>query len=192
MGSIKDQDRHVNVPWLAKPSGDCCLKGHMHTGTPRGQFHTIADVDTYIVHPPEGKANGHIMLYYADVYGMFINAQLIMDEFADAGYLTLGLDYFQNDPVFLHRKDAKTSKEGFDFEAWKDKYAAFAERKVPEWNAAVKEKFGREKKYACVGCKSHISWSIEKGFCRKWTLGAATNRSFHRLLRGSVCLQLSS
>ena len=164
------QKRNVDVPWLAKPPGDCCLTGHMHVGDPRGTFETLADVDTYIVHPPEGKANGNIMLYYADVFGMFTNAQLVMDEFANAGYLTLGLDYFQNDPVFLHRSDSKTNKEGFDYQAWKDKYAAFAETKVPEWNAAVKQKYGKEStKYACVGyCfgAPYVCNSLADGTCQ--------------------------
>lgn len=74
------------------------MKGHLHEGNPRGKFEKIADVDTYITAPQPGKSNGHILFYYADVYGMFINAQLVMDEFADAGYLVLGLDYFNNVP----------------------------------------------------------------------------------------------
>lgn len=78
-----DGMRNIHVPWLALPSGSCCLKGHMHTGDPRGSFETIADVDTYVVHPPAEKANDHILFYFADVYGMFTNAQLVMDEFAD-------------------------------------------------------------------------------------------------------------
>lgn len=75
--------RNVHVPWLALPSGSCCLEGHLHSGDPRGDFETIAGVDTYVVHPPEEKANGNVLFYYADVYGMFTNAQLVMDGFAD-------------------------------------------------------------------------------------------------------------
>jgi len=83
---------------------------------------------------------------------MFINAQLVMDEFADAGYLVLGLDYFQNDPIFVHRLGPKESKPDFDFEAWKAKYSAFALEKVPEWNTEVKKMYGKPgTKYACVG-----------------------------------------
>lgn len=69
------EERHVDVPWLAKsafldsndldkeltlgnrPSGDCCLKGHIHVGNPRGKFETIAGVDTYIVSPNPGQSN---------------------------------------------------------------------------------------------------------------------------------------
>lgn len=81
--------------FLAKPSGECCLKGTIHKGQPRGVYETIEGVETYIARPPEGKANGHILLYFPDVWGMFNNGLLVMDGFADAGYLTLGLDYFR-------------------------------------------------------------------------------------------------
>lgn len=82
-------------PFLAQPSGDCCLKGSIHEGEPRGGFISIANVETYIVHPREGKSNGNIVLYFPDVWGMFKNGLLVMDGFADAGYLVLGLDYFR-------------------------------------------------------------------------------------------------
>ena len=81
---------------IAKPSGVCCLNGTIHEGNPRGTMTTIADVETYIVEPPKGKANGNILLYFPDVWGFFNNGFLIMDGFADAGYLTLGLDYFRD------------------------------------------------------------------------------------------------
>ena len=92
------------------------------------------------------------MLYYPDVFGFFTNGLLVMDEFAAAGYLTIGIDYFQGDPVFMHRDGPKEPKEGFDFEAWKDKYTKFAEENVPGWIDSVKQKYGKaETKYACVG-----------------------------------------
>ncbi|KAK4499359.1 hypothetical protein PRZ48_009872 [Zasmidium cellare] len=105
---------------------------------------------------------------------MFTNAQLVMDSFADtplhAGYLTLGLDYFQNDPIFLHRDSNRQPKAGFDFDAWKDKYAAFAEKKVPEWTAEVKKMYGKaESKYACVGyCfgAPYVCNSLADGTCQ--------------------------
>lgn len=81
--------------YLAKPSGDCCLKGTVHEGEARGSWETIAEVETYIARPPEGEENGNILLYFPDVWGMFPNGLLIMDAFADAGYLVLGLDYFR-------------------------------------------------------------------------------------------------
>jgi len=95
----EDQSSHKNVdldpPFLAKPSGACCLEGKIHTGNPRGSFTSIAGVETYIVEPTVNKRNGNILLYYPDVWGMFTNGLLVMDGFADAGYLTIGLDYFR-------------------------------------------------------------------------------------------------
>ncbi|OIW34270.1 alpha/beta-hydrolase [Coniochaeta ligniaria NRRL 30616] len=147
MGSLTDGN------YLAKPSGECCLKGHLHAGEPRGSFETIADVETYVVKPRPERANGHILLYFPDVWGMFPNGLLVMDGFADAGYLTVGLDYFRGDPVWKHRKSRHDHADPtFDYEAWKRKHTAFADAAVPKWVEAIKEQYGsRDTKYACVG-----------------------------------------
>jgi len=139
--------------FLAKPSGDCCLKGSLHEGTPRGSMVTISGIETYMATPSKTKANGHILLYFPDVWGLFNNGLLIMDGFADAGYLVLGLDYFCGDPVWKHRKDRNDRSEpGFDYEAWKVKHTTFADEAVPKWVKEVKESYGHaETKYACVG-----------------------------------------
>lgn len=81
--------------YLARPSGTCCLKGTLHEGEARGTWEIIADVETYVSMPQEGKANGNVLLYFPDVWGMFPNGLLVMDAFADAGYAVLGLDYFR-------------------------------------------------------------------------------------------------
>jgi hypothetical protein len=80
---------------LAKPSGDCCLKGYIHGGEARGTWKVISNVETYVSEPPEGKANGHILLYFPDVWGMFNNGFLVMDAFAEAGFRVFGIDYFR-------------------------------------------------------------------------------------------------
>lgn len=80
--------------YLAKPPSACCFVGNLHEGTPRGAVENILDIPTYISRPTEGKANGHIVLYFPDVWGLSNNASLLMDGFTDAGYLTLGIDYF--------------------------------------------------------------------------------------------------
>lgn len=139
---------------IARPSGECCLKGAIHDGEPRGSTTTVADVETYVVEPPENKRNGNVILYFPDVFGFFTNGFLIMDGFADAGYLTLGLDYFRGDPVWKHRKDRTdtTTEPGFDYEAWKAKHMAFSKEAVPKWVKEVKEKYGKAgAKFACVG-----------------------------------------
>lgn len=81
--------------WMALPSGACCLKGHLHSGKPKGTFEQVKDLETYVARPSPEKANGNVIIYYPDVFGFFTNGLLIMDEMADAGYLTIGIDYFQ-------------------------------------------------------------------------------------------------
>jgi dienelactone hydrolase len=91
----KDDGADKSGTYLAKPPGECCLEGTIHQGEPRGSFTTIADVETYIAAPKDGNGNGHIILYFSDIWGFYINNFLLMDAFADAGYTVLGLDFFQ-------------------------------------------------------------------------------------------------
>lgn len=81
--------------YLAQPPGPCCWLGTIHHGTPRGAVESILDVPTYVVRPAADRANGHVVLYFPDVWGLSNNAMLLMDGFADAGFLTLGMDYFR-------------------------------------------------------------------------------------------------
>ncbi|KAF7329109.1 Dienelactone hydrolase [Mycena kentingensis (nom. inval.)] len=148
-------------PVLASaPRADCCIDGVPHTGTSKGQFMPIAEVNTYVSHPPTlASAEQHrILLYFPDVWGIdqFQNGQLLCDYFAANGFLVTAIDYFRGvaDPVTLHRKtrDDTTTEPGFDYEAWKAKHQAFAAVAVPKWIEAVKEQFGTPTtKYACVG-----------------------------------------
>lgn len=157
--------------YLAKPPGDCCLKSNLHAGEPRGKLESIANISSYVIHPPDAKANGDIVLYFPDVWGLFKNGCLVMDGFADAGYLTIGIDYFNGDPVWKHRKNRldTTTDPGFEFEAWKDKHQKFADEKVPSWVGAVKERYGKEgTKYACTGWVGFLPVSYHKSTAAPW------------------------
>lgn len=81
--------------FLAKPSGVCCLKGTIHDGKPRGELLEIADLNTYISSPIRSRSNGHVLLFFPDVWGMFTNGLLVMDAYADAGFTVLSPDYFR-------------------------------------------------------------------------------------------------
>jgi hypothetical protein len=81
--------------YLAKPSDLCCLSGTLHEGEERGKIETLSGLETYVATPKTGAANGNIVLYFPDVYGLFKNGRLILDAFADAGYMALGVDYFR-------------------------------------------------------------------------------------------------
>ncbi|KAI1852212.1 hypothetical protein JX265_013065 [Neoarthrinium moseri] len=144
----------VSDSYLAGPSDTCCLGGTIHQGEPRGEYVTISNIQTYVSKPSETKANGHILLYFPDVWGMFKNGLLVMDAFAEFGFMVLGLDYFRGDPVTKHRTnrhDTTTDPE-FDYEAWKAKHTSFAEEAVPRWVSAVSSQYADSgTKFACVG-----------------------------------------
>lgn len=71
--------------YLAKPPGSCCLKGTLHEGKPRGSFMPVNGIDTYISRANPGKANGNILMFFPDVWGMGNNSLLVMDAFAESG-----------------------------------------------------------------------------------------------------------
>lgn len=79
---------------LAKPASLCCLKGTFHTGQPSGSIQQIGGIDTYVATPSQENTNGNIILFFPDAFGLHINSFLMMDAFAECGYLTLGVDYF--------------------------------------------------------------------------------------------------
>lgn len=140
--------------YLAQPPGPCCWLGTIHHGSPRGAVETILDVPTYLARPAADRANGHVVLYFPDVWGLSTNAMLLMDGFADAGFLALGMDYFRGDPISKYRQSKSDPfPEGFDHAAWRAKHWTFATENVPKWTAAVKAKFGTDgnTRYACTG-----------------------------------------
>ncbi|KAH8890281.1 alpha/beta-hydrolase [Thozetella sp. PMI_491] len=139
--------------YLAKPPGRCCYTGTIHEGAPRGSVEDILEIPTYVAKPADGAANGHVILYFPDVWGLSNNSQLVMDGFADAGFLTLGIDYFRGDPISKYRSAAgEPIAPGFDQAAWRNKHFTFATENVPKWAEAVKAKYGAEgTRYACVG-----------------------------------------
>jgi hypothetical protein len=92
----KISNEEASDNYLAKPSSECCLKGTIHKGESRDAWETITGVETYITTPSPNKSNGHILLYFPDVWGIFTNGLLVMDAFADVGFTVLGLDYFRD------------------------------------------------------------------------------------------------
>lgn len=139
--------------YLAHPPSACCFAGSLHEGTPRGKIQDIVDIPTYVSRPAEENTNGNIVLYFPDVWGLSNNAQLLMDGFAAAGYLVLGIDYFRGDPLSKHRASRNDPPPpGFDHPAWLANHYAFAEANVELWTSEVRDEFGSPStKYACVG-----------------------------------------
>jgi hypothetical protein len=108
----------VTDPFLAKPADLCCLKGAIHSGEPLGQIKQIGGVDTYVATPDPKTANGNVILFFPDAFGLYVNSLLMMDAYAAWGYLTLGVDYFvgvrmQTMPIYTHfKKDTDAQISG--------------------------------------------------------------------------------
>ncbi|KAI0779043.1 alpha/beta-hydrolase [Trametes elegans] len=131
---------------LAGPPGDCCFRTVQHIGEPRGAVEKIAGVDTYVARPRSGDSR-KVILFFADVYGaLYVNSKLVMDYWADNGYLVLGIDYFEGDSIAFH-----VDEEGWDRQGWIKRQQVRAAELVPPWVDAVREKYGVDKKYTCVG-----------------------------------------
>ncbi|KAG9943731.1 alpha/beta-hydrolase, partial [Aureobasidium melanogenum] len=138
---------------LAKPPSECCFRpGSQQVGTPRGNIRQIGGVDTYISIPPGSvPVNGNVLLYFPDALGLYENAFLMMDNFAAAGYLVLGIDYFAGDSVAKHTT-TPLSDPTFDFGAWTQKHLHSSEQIAETWVKSVVEEFGGEGvKFGCVG-----------------------------------------
>jgi hypothetical protein len=80
-------------PLLANPPSTCCITGSIHPVTPRGKISKIGEVDTYIT-APSANANGNILLYFPDAFGLYPNAFAMMDAYAKKGWKVFGVDYF--------------------------------------------------------------------------------------------------
>jgi len=158
--------------YLAKPSSECCMVAVKHTGTPVGEHSEIAGVKCYISYPPS-KSTDKIILFCCDVYGpWFLNNQLIMDFFAQGGYLVVSPDYFEGDQLEKMRE-----VPGFDFPGWIGPHRAKAESILEKFVPAMKEKFNG-KAYGvigyCFGGKDVVD-ALSKGWA---TAGAVCHPAF--------------
>ncbi|KAI1791011.1 alpha/beta-hydrolase [Ganoderma leucocontextum] len=124
---------------LAGPPGDCCRRTVQHVGEKRGTIETVAGVETYVSRPKDGS-NKKIILFFADVYGpIYINSQLIMDYWAENGYLVVGLDYFEDDSMTKH---PDRQAPGFDYKEWMLRKQARAPELVGPWIEAIRNDYG--------------------------------------------------
>ncbi|KAG5640483.1 hypothetical protein DXG03_008342 [Asterophora parasitica] len=137
---------------LASAPGDCCFKGVQHTGVATGKSTHIAGIPTYVSKPSpaherlDANAKERIILFLPDVFGpFFLNNQLIMDWFAQHGFLVLGIDYFFGDALYLH------TEEDFDRNAWIKNVREKAVSEFPKWLEGVRDIYGEETQYFAVG-----------------------------------------
>jgi dienelactone hydrolase len=83
-------------PVLAKPTGVCCVTdgSSYQSNSSQSELQQIRGIDTYVSTPNPSNANGNVLLFFADAFGLCTKNYLVMDAFAARGYLVLGVDYF--------------------------------------------------------------------------------------------------
>jgi len=142
---------------------ECCFTGYRHEGTPNGQIKTIHNIKTYVATPEKNAHPDHVVLLLTDFHGIWINNQLLADNFAEAGYLCIMPDLFNGDVVTAERYDAG----GVDIPAWLSKHGS--EATVPIMDAIIKhihEDLGIKKIGAtgyCFGAKYVTTYMNNKG-----------------------------
>ncbi|KAJ5902065.1 hypothetical protein N7495_002593 [Penicillium taxi] len=121
------------------PLSKCCTTGSLHEGEAKGEIKDIGDISTYFAYPAD-RSTEKAILILTDVIGHnFINAQLIADQFAEAGYLVVMPDLFKGDSIPINRP------EGFKLVDWLQNH--YPEQTEPIINTVLAEM--REK----LGCK---------------------------------------
>ncbi|CAI7607632.1 unnamed protein product [Penicillium pancosmium] len=101
----------------SNPPAACCASGFKHEGTPLGEVKNVDGVNTYITSPKDKSADKAV-LFLTDIFGIFPNAQLLADEFANNGFLTVIPDLFDGDQISV--KDMESGKA--DLPAWLPKH----------------------------------------------------------------------
>lgn len=92
--------RTLTTEMASNPPGKCCVEGFLHEGNPQGKLCELFGFKTYV----SGQESKRIVVILSDIYGIkFINAQLIADSIARAGYYVLMPDILQGeDAIFDH------------------------------------------------------------------------------------------
>ncbi|KZO95259.1 alpha/beta-hydrolase [Calocera viscosa TUFC12733] len=133
------------MAYLAKPSGDHCFQAVKHEGTAAGVWEEFGGIQTYVGYPPN-KETDKIILFFCDVFGpRYLNNQLLIDFFAEQGYLTVAPDYFQGDELEHLGKD-----DDFDRKKWIDRHIEESIPIVEKFLPALKGKHDT-KKVATIG-----------------------------------------
>ncbi|KAK9468958.1 dienelactone hydrolase [Lipomyces arxii] len=157
----------------SNPPGICCLSGVKHEGVASGKMIDFHGIETYAVGDATSKK---IIVIMTDVFGhVFINAQLIADDFATQGYYVLVPDILKGDAIpFMPFEELLT----FDLPTWLGKHSLeITEPIVDKVLGHIKEDFAPTSIGAvgyCYGAKYVVRLLGEKVV----TAGAIAHPSF--------------
>ncbi|KAE8150430.1 dienelactone hydrolase [Aspergillus avenaceus] len=167
----------------SNPPGACCASGFKHEGTPVGETKNINGVDTYIVYPKD-KSTEKVVVFLSDIFGIYINAQLLADEYAANGYTCVVPDLFQGDAIKI--SDMESGKA--DLPAWLPNHqTSHVDPVVESTIKYVREELGAKRlagvgycfgaKYVCRFLKNgklDVGFNAHPSFVTHEELGAIT------------------
>ncbi|GES61082.1 hypothetical protein ATETN484_0005054100 [Aspergillus terreus] len=168
----------------SNPPGACCASGFKHEGNPVGELKNVGGVNTYVVYPKDNKTPEKAVIILSDIFGVYVNAQLLADEFAANGYLCVLPDLFQGDAISI--ADMESGKA--DLPNWLPKHqTAQVDPIVESTIKYVREELGAKRvagvgycfggKYTCRFLKHgklDVGYTAHPSFVTKEELGAIT------------------
>ncbi|KAE9409007.1 dienelactone hydrolase endo-1,3,1,4-beta-D-glucanase [Gymnopus androsaceus JB14] len=109
-----------------------CIKGVRHEGEPEGKWETVNGIECY-VGTPSGAVfqRDSVLLYLCDAFGpQFLNAQLLIDDFARNGIKTVAPDLLNKDPIPVDVFDSEEKWKAFDIPSWLDRHGSAVTRGI--------------------------------------------------------------
>ncbi|KAF7299448.1 Dienelactone hydrolase endo-1,3,1,4-beta-D-glucanase [Mycena indigotica] len=105
-------------------SDECCFRGNLHAGEPKGTIEVINGVSVYRSRSlEESNDDTKAIMYLPDVFGMqLVNNKLLADRLTATGYTVFMPDYLGGDP--RPGSVDQAPPPSFDVNAWKAAHTA--------------------------------------------------------------------
>lgn len=141
------------------PPSDCCAKGFIHEGEPKGTYIDINDIKTYRTQP--GFRDDAIIVILPDIFGIYLpNSLLIADQFAcKSGYTTYIPDILFNDQIAL--EDLNSGK--VDVPKWLGNHSNEITREIVEKALKSIKAENPNKKICVIGYCFGAKYAVQQG-----------------------------
>ncbi|EEA25134.1 dienelactone hydrolase family protein [Talaromyces marneffei ATCC 18224] len=137
----------------SNPPGQCCVANFPHDGTPKGTLGKIDQISTYFAYPDAGTdtatdSSDTAILFITDILGIYVNAKLQADAFAQTLKCTVVMpDLFNGDAI-----PADAFEKGLvDLNSWLQKHTVETVDPIIERTIKYLQEEKQFKKIGAVG-----------------------------------------